>query len=299
MDDVAQPDAVQPFLRARARPARHHQAQRRSVHRVQGLAILGKRDQHVVGHRLGNRHAARDRDLVGIAGKVRVGAIMGGVDNIRLDPGGLQNILQSHAGPLRTGDSAIGPLIALGRRVEEGATVAAALNRQRHRHDFELRLEIGDRIGRRIVDEAVDRQRPGVGVHLLRRDAVIADEMPHRRGDGVIQQMRRRLGIDRPVVQQGQAVLADQHVLAGEGGGDEPRGHVAMKRDHRTDHRRHGGQPGSLQEAAAVGMRLPAEECAIRRDRVAAEKFMHVRMRPDRVTVLWHDVLPVCPDSLV
>ena len=217
---------------------------------------------------------------------------MGGVDHIGLHARRLQHVLQPHPGPFRTGDRAIGPLVALGRRIEEGPPVAAALDGQRPGHDLELRLQIGDRIGHRVVDQTVHGQGPGVGVHVVGRDAVVADEMPHRRGDGVVQQMRRGLGIERPVVQQGQPVLADQHILARESGRDQPSRHEPVERDRRPDHRRHRRQTGALEKAAPVGMRHPAEEGAIRRDRILPVEFMDIRSAPGRAVVLGHDVFP-------
>ena len=64
------------------------------------------------------------------------------------------------------------------RRVEEGAAVAAALDADLAGDDLELALEIRDRKLQRLVDEAGEGQHPVVRVHILRRDAVVADEMP-------------------------------------------------------------------------------------------------------------------------
>ncbi len=56
------------------------------------LAVLREGDQVVGVHRLFDRHAARDRQLVRIAGQMLVGAVMGGVDHVVLDPCGLQHV---------------------------------------------------------------------------------------------------------------------------------------------------------------------------------------------------------------
>ena len=156
MHDIAQLDALQPFVRARARPTRYDEAQRGAVHRMDRFTVLREGDQVTRVHRLFDRHAARNRRLFRIAGKVRVGAVMGGVDDVVLNPGGLKHVGKPHAGPLRTGDSTQRPLVALGRRVEIGAAIAAAFDRQRQLDDLELRLQVGDTKFHRIVDQTVD-----------------------------------------------------------------------------------------------------------------------------------------------
>ena len=274
---VAQPDPLEPFLRAGARPAGDHQAQRRAVHRMQRPAVHAEGDQVARVHRLADRHAARDRQLALLAGEVRIRADMGGVDDVRLDAGGLEHVGQAHAGPVRAGDRADRPLVAARRRVEEGPAVAAAFDGELLGHDLELLLQVVDAERHRAVDQAVDAQLPGRRVHVVRHDAVVADEVPGGRRDRVVEQMGRGLGVDRPVVEHGQPVLAlDGHFLGGDRLGDEARRHVAVKRDRRADQGAHAGEAGAFQEPAAVRMRLAPEHDPVGLFRVFGIEFEEV-----------------------
>src|SRR5690606_34888028 len=77
---VAYPDPRQVFLRNGARIAGDNQAQREAVQRRNILVIHGPGDQRFRLHGLFDRHAARDHDLVGIAGNVDIVAIVAGID---------------------------------------------------------------------------------------------------------------------------------------------------------------------------------------------------------------------------
>ena len=93
MDPVAQLNPRQPLVRAGARPAWYDQAQRRPVLSVQRASVHREGDQHVVGHRLGQRYTARDRQLVRLPGEVGVGPVVRGVDDT-----GLWSSLPEHVG---------------------------------------------------------------------------------------------------------------------------------------------------------------------------------------------------------
>ena len=269
-------DPPEPLLGARTRPARNHEPQRCAVHRMERAAVLGEGDEHVVRHRLGDRYTTRDGELARLSGEVRIGADVRGVDDAGLHTRRLQYVPEPNTRPLRAGDRAVGPLVALRRRIEKSSSVAAAFDGQRHRDDFELRSEIGDRKIRRAVDEAVHGEGPGVGIHFGGRYPVVADEMASGRSNRIVQQMRRGLGVDRTIVQQRQPVLPDQYVLVRESGRDEPCRHVPVEWNRRSHHCRHGGESCSPQKAAPIGARLPPEEGAIRRQGVRGEEFMEI-----------------------
>ena len=257
-------------------PPRHHEPERRSVHGVDRTVVLAEGNEHVVGHRLRDRHPAGDGELVGLAREVGVRPDVRGVDHPRLDPARGEHVLEAHPRPARARDRPPGPLAALGGRVEEGPPVPAALDRERHGDHLELRPEVGDRIRHGAVDEAVDGEGPRLRLHLGGRNAVVADEVARGRGDRVVEEVRRGLRVDRAVVEEGEPVLAHQHVLVGERGGDEPRRHVAVERDRRAHHRRHRREPGAPEEATPVRARLAAEEGAVGGDRVLREELVEV-----------------------
>ena len=92
----------------------------------------------------------------------------------------------------------------------------------------------------------------------------------------VVEEVGRGLRVDWPLIQQGEAVLPDRHVLVREHGRNEARRHVAVKRNRRAHHRGHHGQAGSPEEAAPVGARLAAEEGAVRRNRIPRKELVQV-----------------------
>jgi hypothetical protein len=132
-------------------------------------------------------------------------------------------------------------------------------------HSTHSRWVTVDGEGQRLLDLAVDRDGPTIGVLVerrLRHEPVEAHEHALVGRDVVIEQMRRRLGVEWLVVEDGQAWLALHQIgpgVLGEGGRDKARRHVAMERDRRAQHRAHGGEAGSLQESAAVRVRAAAE----------------------------------------
>ena len=105
-----------------------------------GAAVLSKGDEAVRVHGLGDRHAARDRADVRLAGGVRIRALVRGVDGAALHACHLEHIGEADSGPFRAGDGTVSPLHALSRRVEEGAAVAGALQRERCGDDIEPAL---------------------------------------------------------------------------------------------------------------------------------------------------------------
>jgi hypothetical protein len=143
------------------------------------------------------------------------------------------------------------------------APTAAAFQLQGVAHHLEALAQFGDRQLHRLVDQPVDLQRPAVRPDVGRRDAVVADEVAGGRGDVVVQQVRGRLRVDRPVVEDAQAVLAGDREavgLLGERGRDQARWHGAVERDCRAHDRAHRRQARPAQETAPVGVCFTAED---------------------------------------
>ena len=88
--------------------------------------------------------------------------------------------------------------------------------------------------------------------------------MPVGGGNRIIKEMRRRLRVDRPVVEQGQPVLADQHIIFGEGCGDHALRVVAVKRHRHPQHGAQCCQACAFEKAAPVVVGDAAEEFEIR-----------------------------------
>ena len=151
-------------------------------------------------------------------------------------------------------------MVARGRRVKEGSPVAATLDHERHRHNLEFLLEVLDRHRHRIVDQAVNGQGPASGVHLFGRQAVVSDEMPGCRSDRVVQQVRGRLGVERPIVQEREPVLADKKIRISEGGRDQPARHVRVVRDCQSEQPARSRAACANEESAPVQPRLSMEE---------------------------------------
>ena len=230
VDHVAQPDARQPLLRTGARPAGNHEAQRRPVHGMQRTAVHFERDQVVGVHGLLERHAARNRQFAGRAGQVHIGALVGRVDRRLLVARGLQHVGQAHAGPFGATDRTVGPLVAPRRRVESRPPVAAAFDDQPVANYFELPAQLLDAERHGAFHQPVNPERPGIGVHVRRHDAVVADEMPRHRRDLIIKQVRRRLGGQGPVAQHRQTFLAIQRQCLGGSLGNEAVARPAVER---------------------------------------------------------------------
>ena len=85
--------------------------------------------------------------------------------------------------------------------------------------------------------------------------------MARRRRDVVVEQVRGRFRVNRPVVEDGQAIFTgDRATGLRQGHGDKSRRHIAVVRNCGADHRTHGGQSGLAEEAPAVGIGLPSED---------------------------------------
>jgi hypothetical protein len=85
---------------------------------------------------------------------------------------------------------------------------------------------------------------------------------PLGRRHRIVEQMRRRLCIDRPVDQHRQAILAFDHEILeafGQRRRDQPRRHVAVERHARAEQGAHGRQAGPLEEPAPPRTRDTAE----------------------------------------
>jgi hypothetical protein len=187
---------------------------------------------------------------------MRVRAVVRGVDARRFDAGSLQDFGQRHAGPFRTTDPAIGPLIAARGRREERAAVAAAFQHHAERLRFEFLFEIAKRDLERLVHLAVDREFPRVRIlSRLRRIAVIADEEFRGRRGIVIEQRLRRFRDQRTVAEHDEIFVLARKVeklraLLFRCGGrrrlrecsrHETRGHVLRKRNCPADNSAHRG----------------------------------------------------------
>jgi hypothetical protein len=130
MDHVAHPDPRQPFLRARARPARHHQPQ--------GAPFIGWIGPPFISKAIiTSSSSAFSIGMPRDSGPCRdrpTGACRRPHGRYRprvLHAGGLQHVLQAHAGPFRTGHGPGRPLVTARRRIEGRAAVAAAFDVQR------------------------------------------------------------------------------------------------------------------------------------------------------------------------
>ena len=252
MDHVAQPDAREPLLRTGARPAGNHQAQGRPVHRMQRTAVHFKRDQVVGVHCLFQRDAARNRQFARRSGQVQVGAFVGRVDRRLLVARGLQHVGQAHAGPFGAPDRAKGPLVAPGRGFESRPAVAAAFDYEPMRHHLEPAAQLLDTERHGALDQPVNLQRPGVGVHVRGNNAVVADEMTRDRRDFVIEQVRGGLRVQGPVVQHLKPLLALQWQCLRSGGGNKAGPRPAIKRESVARHRGGGGHPCPFQKPSAL-----------------------------------------------
>ena len=131
---------------------------------LQRLAVHGPDDQAVLAPSPCRSARRATASAWRIARQVQVGAVVGGVDGGRLEPGRLQHVGQRHAGPFRAARAAVGPLVAARLRREEGAAVAAAFQHHAVGLGLEALLELAQRDLERLVDLAVDGELPGVRV---------------------------------------------------------------------------------------------------------------------------------------
>ncbi len=272
---VAQRDLGEPLVRDRARPAGDHEPQRAAVDVRQRRTVHVPDEQAVPLDGLGDRHAARQRLLAGIAREVLIGAGVGRVDSRGFHARRLEHLHQRDAAPLGAARAAVGPLVAARLWREERATIAAAFEHHPLRGDgrLEALLQIAQRDLERLVDLAVDAERPGIGIASLGRwHAVVADEEARGRRRLVVEQVLGRLSDERLVAEHHEAlVLAGKVERRGalalgilrERGGDEARRHAGREHDRPADR---GGErriAGAFQEAAARGVRAPAEHVGI------------------------------------
>ena len=171
-----------------------------------GLPFMAHTSRHCTGPSPCADGTPRDRvTMLGVAGEVRVGTVVGGVDGRRLDAGGPEHVGKRHAGPFGTAHAAIGPLVATRLRSEIRATVAAALQHHAIGLGLEALLEIAQSDFERLVDLAVDGELPGVRLAgRLGQLPVVADEEFGRGRRVVVEQLLGRLGHQRLVAEHDQ-----------------------------------------------------------------------------------------------
>jgi len=179
------------------------------VDQRQVLAVHLEDDQRVRLHRLGDRHAARERRLGGVAAEMRIGAVLSGIDRARLHAGGLEHVGQPHTGPFGAARAAVGPLVAASLRREERTAVAAALQHHLVGDAGEAAHQIAQRDLHGLVDLTVDLDLPGPGVsRRVGHQTVVADEELVDRRDVVVHQLGLGLGNQRLVAQNDELGLA-------------------------------------------------------------------------------------------
>jgi hypothetical protein len=253
----------------------------------QRLAVHREHDEVVGIHRLLDRHAARDRVLARV-GEALVDAVMAGELRALFHARGLQHVGHPHAGPFGAARAAVGPLVAARLRREERAAVAAALQHHAARHRLELLFQLAERDLDLVVDLAVNRHLPRVGILAFLGDrAVVADEESFGRRRVVVEHVLRRLRDQRTIAEQHQLVALARifQVLRPlrRGGrrrralrhrsGDHAARHVGGKRYRPTDGGTHRRQPCSAEEAAPVEAGFAAESFGIRAFRVVRVQF--------------------------
>ena len=107
------------------------------------------------------------------------------------------------------------------------------------------------------------------GSVLAGGNAVVANEVPRCRRHLVIQEVGRRFRVERPVVQQRQAVLAINEVrFSGQCFRHESGRHVPVKGNGGAQHRAHHQEAGSMQKPASVGLGDAAKHDTVRPVRV-------------------------------
>ena len=167
---------------------------------------------------LGQRHLADERRL---RAHRPVGARGPDVSHAGTCAHPLQQVGEPHAGPRAGAHRPLAPLDAGHRRVEEGAAVAGAFERDGHRGRRHL-AQLGQRQRRRRGRFAVDGQPPRRLVERRRHRHVAADVERVERREEAVEQRRRRLEVGRPHRARDQPrVLAGQPLGAG---GKGPRG---------------------------------------------------------------------------
>ena len=275
MDLIAHPNPAHPFAGNRTRPAGRDDAHRKAMPIGQCLAVHFPRQEGVRLHHLPHRSATRDDIFRGVAGEVHIAAVIAGIDGTAANAGGVEHIGHAHAGPARAADRAGAPLIAARRRIERGAPIAAAFDLEREGVGGEIMFQICERQAQRIVDLAIDRQFPVPCIARtrgLRHQTVVADKMAGIVGDRVIEEMCRCLGVERPVVEQAQAILAFDYkrlmFRRRPCRRHQPARHVTGERNGCTERRAHGGQACALEKAASA-----------KRQRVGAPGIVSINFR--------------------
>ena len=115
------------------------------------------------------------------------------------------------------------------------------------------------------TDFAVDGQDPTVRVGSRWGNSVVANEVPRRRCNLVIQEVGRRLRVKWSVVQQREAVLAiDEMGFRGQRLRHESGRHVPVKGNGSAQHSAHRREAGYVQETASVGKGSAAKHNAVR-----------------------------------
>ena len=197
---VAHENARQPLTADGPGPAPDHEPQGKTVQRLERCAVHGPCDQRLGLERLGDGHAAGDGLPLRVSREVRVGGLVGDVDGVVGDPAVVEHIAQPDPGPARAGDGAGGPGVAGRGWGELRSAVAAALELKLQGVMLEPVLEFPQGQSRGPdAGLAGQLQRPLHGVDAARvgRDAVVADEHPRGRRDGVVEQVGRSLRIQR------------------------------------------------------------------------------------------------------
>ena len=95
----------------------------------------------------------------------------------------------------------MGPLVAPRRRLESRPAVAAAFDDEPISHDLEPAAQLLDAERQWTFHQTVNRERPRVRAHVRGHNPVVADEMARNRRNLVVKQVRRRLRVQRPVVE--------------------------------------------------------------------------------------------------
>ena len=246
------------------------------------LAVHRPCDQRFLLEGLRNRHAARNRNLVRVAARVRIGAVVGHVNGVVPDTNVFQHVFKAHAGPLRAADRAYRPLVAGGGRYEFAAAVAATLDLQLVGVVPERFLQLGYRERRGALRRfAADLECPARRIDARQRgfSAVVTHEQVLARRNAVIEQVGGRLRIDRPVVQDDEAFLAgDRERLVGLGQrrGYQASRHEMGKWDRGTDSRGHCGEAAFAEESSACQrVALAAPDDFVGSDRIIAVEFMN------------------------
>lgn len=188
---------------------------------------------------------------------MHIRALVSNVNRIVADATIMQYVTQPNACPFRTANGSGRPLVAACRRVKFRTPVAAALELQLQRVMIKTGPEI--RQGQflrfyagltRYFNHPVIRVDAG----KIRRYAVIPNEQPFDRRHLVVQEMCRRFGVDRPVVQDDEPCFTfklEWRIRVGKCRRDEAARHMLGERYGGPDRSGHHCQSAAPQKAAA------------------------------------------------